>query len=618
MTRNVIGCVLFALAPSAACVDVGDELSDESLAISGGTAVPVGQLEAVGSIGGCTATLITDSIVLTAAHCVCDDADVTQCDPDMRRSFTLEMVRPVGNPEIRQNITIPGSIVVHPDYGIGAWLSNDLAVIRLDQPASSLALVSPIPMATALPAIGSNVTIVGYGPTNGPSGDCTVATTTKLQATTNVDTIVSGGTNDKTLGLWDPLIHSCPGDSGGPAIDGNGRVTGVSSNGDRDTNSGYKAVANWPEWIGLQGQSPGGRVDVWNLDGAAPATSAYRDDKPDHWGLLGWLDANDTQVTGDFFGLGRDQVLYVNRGGSGGHLRIADYGDGVGPTESLYWESWDGVFFDGWLDGNDLLLVGDFMQSGHDQLFLLNRGGSGGRVMIVDFSPGFAWVRYHEAYGAAGDLNGWHDSNDVAIAGDFRGLGYDQVLFINRGGSGGRMLVAGFRDGAAPIDWLYYEHYGWGSYFNGWHDVGDLAIAGDFRGLGRDQVLFVNRGAADGRLLITDFGDGAFPAEWLFYKTYAQAGILAPWLDASNDVQLAGDFRALGRDQLALVNSATSGLDRIAVADLSGAEIALPFLQNAFSVSGLLARAQASDVVRAGDLRGAGRAQLLTLERLEQ
>jgi V8-like Glu-specific endopeptidase len=39
--------------------------------LSDGKAVPVGELEAVGTIPGCTATVITNNLLLTAAHCVC-------------------------------------------------------------------------------------------------------------------------------------------------------------------------------------------------------------------------------------------------------------------------------------------------------------------------------------------------------------------------------------------------------------------------------------------------------------------------------------------------------------------------------------------------------------------
>ena len=98
------------------------------------------------------------------------------------------------------------------------------------------------------------------------------------------------------------------------------------------------------------------------------------------------------------------------------------------------WGEYD--WLNGWVDANDWYLVGDFMGLGHQQLVLMNRGGSLGRVMIADLATGYpVQIRYWESWGQSMWLDGWQDDGDVHLAGDFLGLGYDQWLTINRGGS---------------------------------------------------------------------------------------------------------------------------------------------------------------------------------------
>ena len=49
------------------------QIGSTTFPLSVGTVVPVGQYAAVGTVPGCTATLIDQETVLTAAHCVCAD-----------------------------------------------------------------------------------------------------------------------------------------------------------------------------------------------------------------------------------------------------------------------------------------------------------------------------------------------------------------------------------------------------------------------------------------------------------------------------------------------------------------------------------------------------------------
>ncbi|HSR13658.1 MAG TPA: hypothetical protein VLS90_19575 [Thermodesulfobacteriota bacterium] len=125
-----------------------------------------------------------------------------------------------------------------------------------------------------------------------------------------------------------------------------------------------------------------------------PPASASRTAK-----LNGWLSSTDGQYTGDFMGLGRRQILLVNRDPVGhpneGKVLIAEFVREA--FHPLYLETFgSNSLLDGWLDPEDLLLVGDFMGLGHDQVMLIDRTGTGkgayfgneSRIMIVDFRHG--------------------------------------------------------------------------------------------------------------------------------------------------------------------------------------------------------------------------------------
>jgi hypothetical protein len=115
--------------------------------------------------------------------------------------------------------------------------------------------------------------------------------------------------------------------------------------------------------------------------------------------------------------------------------------------------------------------------------------------MITDFSTGRApaQVRYLESWGESPRLDGWHDANDLQFVGDFLGLGRQQVMFINRSGTAGRVMITDFSTGRAPAQVRYLESWGDSFVLDGWHDADDLPLVGDFAGLGSQQVMFVNR-----------------------------------------------------------------------------------------------------------------------------
>ena len=221
-------CVTFLMSSTAISQTIG---SSEHF-LQGGTEVPVGELEAVGREPGCTATLIGPRTVLTAAHCVCTGQS-TRTGCVTRSSFTLQSVRPVDDPSttvdeslVRQDISIEGTVRVHPSYTSDGWLSHDFAIIELDRPASELVFnVRPIPVEvpSKRPGLGDQLTLVGFGRTG---DDCNSPPMGKRRITLPVTDISTGNV---TLRLGHEGMEICPGDSGGPALNIAGNIVGVAS-----------------------------------------------------------------------------------------------------------------------------------------------------------------------------------------------------------------------------------------------------------------------------------------------------------------------------------------------------------------------------------------------------
>ena len=119
----------------------------------------VGRLDIDGQ-GFCTAALIDVHLILTAAHCIYDDAGrLIEAE-----QFTFSAGLRNGRAEATRRIQ---SLTAHPDYvhdgptALTNTVANDIAVLRLDQPIRR-ARVQPFPIADS-PNVGDEIGVVSYG-----------------------------------------------------------------------------------------------------------------------------------------------------------------------------------------------------------------------------------------------------------------------------------------------------------------------------------------------------------------------------------------------------------------------------------------------------------------------
>lgn len=175
----------------------------------------------------CTATLVSPTVVLTAAHCLLDPETGIQAQPsEVRFVVGEDAQRPLAELQ-------PVRLWTHPRYSLWAETSrDDVAVMILDQPATELLPgIQPLPVncdRIAPPTLqGQLVQHVGYGVT-----DPLTMWELNTRRWWTVEEVVEVSSFEFVVFGWGET-GVCFGDSGGPALwtmpDGEVRVIGVAS-----------------------------------------------------------------------------------------------------------------------------------------------------------------------------------------------------------------------------------------------------------------------------------------------------------------------------------------------------------------------------------------------------
>ena len=225
-----------------------------------------------------------------------------------------------------------------------------------------------------------------------------------------------------------------------------------------------------------------------------------------------FTDANDIQLAGDFLSLGHSQVLFIDRNSKEKRLIIADFAKNKSSKIKEIPLTEGSARISQWLDEDDLQFAGDFMGLGHSQILFINRNHSKEekeKIVIADFGNGndSPSIKYQENWEKGSIFSGWIDGNDTQLVGDFMNHGDSQMLFINHAKSSGKIMIVDFNNKKPLAIANYIGHWGQNSpsLFEGWLDLNDTKVAGDFKGLGYSQVMFLNNSINGLNASIVDF-----------------------------------------------------------------------------------------------------------------
>ncbi|WP_438029217.1 S1 family peptidase [Sorangium sp. So ce233] len=232
--------LFFTAAILSACTAEVDDLPPSetdatSAAIIGGTIdhgdpavveLVAGRPEEPGTEERCTATLISPTVLVTAAHCTI---------PWEYEDYTVQAFFGTSRSSGEGTLVNVKEVHTHPDYDFrDIKLGSDIGVAILEEPVD----VEPVPynrVPLTQAQIGQPVRLIGFGEDETGWGGV------KMHVSTTVHTV-----EPLRLGFGDAAHHTCKGDSGGPAlmsVDGVPTIVGVTSYG--ESSDGQVCTSGW-------------------------------------------------------------------------------------------------------------------------------------------------------------------------------------------------------------------------------------------------------------------------------------------------------------------------------------------------------------------------------------
>jgi MYXO-CTERM domain-containing protein len=277
----------------------------------------------------CSASLIAPNLLLTAHHCVSDistGADNINCQsstfgtPFAASSFVASWA-----PDLSGNVQPSSVFDVNKVYVPTNNLvcGDDIALLRLSANVASTAAATITPRVDSPPADNEAYTAVGYGITdpNDTQGNTALVRRSATGLTVGCVGASECASAGAKTGEWGGYTATCGGDSGGPALDAQGQVIGVTSRGDATCLVGlYSSVSSWKSLI------VDAATDAANAGGYPPPDWAGGTTMPPDGGVAGGPSAG----TGGTGGTGGAGSGGKSGAGTGGTVAMAGRGGATG------------------------------------------------------------------------------------------------------------------------------------------------------------------------------------------------------------------------------------------------------------------------------------------------